>query len=113
MQLPSPTHPMFAQHDIGAPMHMQAYGVRGRRIDDLNTHRSPLLEEFRNDRIRSWELKVRDRAILLMTDCLTAFVRRRSMDTLSNLARTNMALDSSNNVSRRRPKTRNRLYLMR
>ncbi|KAI0341615.1 ARM repeat-containing protein [Trametopsis cervina] len=38
---------------------MQQYGGRGRRVpeDPAGVYRSPLLEEFRNDRLRAWELK--------------------------------------------------------
>ena len=51
---------MYGQREAGSPLHIQQFNMRGRRlIDDPNAYRSPLLEEFRNDRVRNWELKVR------------------------------------------------------
>ena len=59
VRIPVP-HPMYGQREAGSPLHIQQFNMRGRRlIDDPNAYRSPLLEEFRNDRVRNWELKVR------------------------------------------------------
>lgn len=54
-------HPMYGHRDVGPALYMQQYGGRGRRVpeDPAGVYRSPLLEEFRNDRLRAWELKVR------------------------------------------------------
>ncbi|KAI0093927.1 armadillo-type protein [Irpex rosettiformis] len=49
---------MYGQREAGSPLHIQHFNVRGRRLlDDPSAYRSPLLEEFRSDRVRNWELK--------------------------------------------------------
>ncbi|KAI0818735.1 armadillo-type protein [Irpex lacteus] len=51
-------HAVYGQRESGSPLHAQHFNVRGRRLlDDPTVYRSPLLEEFRSDRVRNWELK--------------------------------------------------------
>lgn len=58
-RMPMP-HAVYGQRESGSPLHAQHFNVRGRRLlDDPTVYRSPLLEEFRSDRVRNWELKVR------------------------------------------------------
>ena len=56
MPLMIPGHNLYL-HGGSISTHMQNLG-RPRRQDDLQAIRSPLLDEFRNDKVRKWELKV-------------------------------------------------------
>ncbi|KAI0703607.1 armadillo-type protein [Cytidiella melzeri] len=49
---------MYGHREVGPPIHIPLIGHRGRRQqEDHVVFRSPLLEEFRSDRARAWELK--------------------------------------------------------
>jgi hypothetical protein len=68
LRMPMP-HAMYGQREAGPPVH---YGGQDRRLlSDNHALRSPLLEEFRSDRVRAWELKVQGHFMHInnLTEC--------------------------------------------